>query len=68
MKLAARIWREIGLLAIRQAARISQHVLATRPQGDGASNVRFDNVIVVNPPSPSGYVANRDSMGGYGQL
>ena len=25
-------------------------------------------VIVVNPPSPPGYVANRDSMGGYGQL
>jgi anaerobic magnesium-protoporphyrin IX monomethyl ester cyclase len=29
---------------------------------------RFTNVIVINPPSPPGYVANRDSMGGYGQL
>ncbi len=25
-------------------------------------------VVVVNPPSPPGYFANRDSMGGYGQL
>lgn len=30
--------------------------------------MRFTKVIVVNPPSPLGYVANRDSMGGYGQL
>src|SRR5229473_1317394 len=30
--------------------------------------MRFKTVIVVNPPSPPGYVANRDSMGGYGQL
>lgn len=30
--------------------------------------VRFKTVVVVNPPSPPGYVANRDSMGGYGQL
>jgi radical SAM superfamily enzyme YgiQ (UPF0313 family) len=29
---------------------------------------RFKMVIVVNPPSPPGHVANRDSMGGYGQL
>ena len=28
----------------------------------------YSKVIVVNPPSPPGYVANRDSMGGYGQL
>src|SRR5258708_3440519 len=28
----------------------------------------FTKVIIVNPPSPPGYVANRDSMGGYGQL
>src|SRR5437764_11335752 len=39
-----------------------------------ASNVgssgaaRYEKVIVVNPPSPPGYVANRDSQGGYGQL
>jgi anaerobic magnesium-protoporphyrin IX monomethyl ester cyclase len=30
--------------------------------------MRFENVIVVNPPSPPGYVANKDSMGGFGQL
>jgi len=29
---------------------------------------RFTRVIVVSPPSPPGYVANRDSMGGFGQL
>src|SRR5260370_12025382 len=33
-----------------------------------ATPVRFKTVVVVNPPSPPGYVANRDSMGGYGQL
>src|SRR5260370_12141952 len=33
-----------------------------------ATLVRFKTVVVVNPPSPPGYVANRDSMGGYGQL
>ncbi len=30
--------------------------------------IRFKTVVIVNPPSPPGYVANRDSMGGYGQL
>lgn len=30
--------------------------------------VRFKRIILVNPPSPPGYVANRDSMGGFGQL
>ena len=30
--------------------------------------MRFDKIIIVNPPSPPGYVANRDSMGGFGQL
>jgi anaerobic magnesium-protoporphyrin IX monomethyl ester cyclase len=29
---------------------------------------RFDKVVVVNPPSPQGWVANRESHGGYGQL
>ncbi len=29
---------------------------------------RFDRVFVVNPPSPPGYVSNKDSMGGFGQL
>lgn len=30
--------------------------------------MRFSKVLVVNLPSPPGYVANRDSMGGFGQL
>jgi radical SAM superfamily enzyme YgiQ (UPF0313 family) len=30
--------------------------------------IRFDKVIVMNPPSPPGYVSNKDSMGGFGQL
>ncbi len=30
--------------------------------------MRFEQVVVVNPPSPPGYVANKDSMGGFGQL
>jgi anaerobic magnesium-protoporphyrin IX monomethyl ester cyclase len=29
---------------------------------------RFDKAIVVNPPNPPGYVSNKDSMGGFGQL
>src|SRR5258707_5387752 len=33
-----------------------------------ATPVRFKTVVIVNPPSPRGYVANRASMGGYGQL
>lgn len=28
----------------------------------------FEQVVVVHPPSPPGFVANRDSMGGFGQL
>ena len=37
--------------------------------GSGAGEARpFDRVVVVNPPSPPGYVANRESHGGYGQL
>ena len=30
--------------------------------------MRFDKVIVLNPPSPPGFVSNKDSMGGFGQL
>jgi anaerobic magnesium-protoporphyrin IX monomethyl ester cyclase len=30
--------------------------------------MRFSKVVILNPPSPPGTVANRDSMGGYGQL
>jgi anaerobic magnesium-protoporphyrin IX monomethyl ester cyclase len=30
--------------------------------------VRYEKVVVVNAPSPDGYVSNKDSMGGFGQL
>jgi hypothetical protein len=30
--------------------------------------MRFSKVVVVNPPSPPGYVSNKDSMGGFGQM
>jgi radical SAM superfamily enzyme YgiQ (UPF0313 family) len=30
--------------------------------------MRFDGVLILNPPSPPGYTANKDSMGGFGQL
>lgn len=30
--------------------------------------MRFDKVLLVNPPNPPGYVSNKDSMGGFGQL
>jgi uncharacterized radical SAM superfamily protein len=29
---------------------------------------RYDKVVVVNAPSPPGYMAHKDSMGGFGQL
>ncbi len=30
--------------------------------------MKFSKIIVINPPSPPGYVSNKDSMGGFGQL
>src|SRR5260370_11830873 len=30
--------------------------------------MRFKNASVVNPPSPTGFMSNKDSMGGFGQL
>ena len=30
--------------------------------------MRYSKIYVVNPPSPTGYVSNKDSMGGFGQL
>jgi anaerobic magnesium-protoporphyrin IX monomethyl ester cyclase len=30
--------------------------------------MRFRRAIIVNPPHPPGYVSNKDSMGGFGQL
>ncbi len=28
----------------------------------------YKNILLVNPPNPTGYVSNKDSMGGFGQL
>lgn len=30
--------------------------------------MRFKRAIIINPPHPPGYVSNKDSMGGFGQL
>ncbi|MGH2458483.1 MAG: hypothetical protein ACRDIY_06400, partial [Chloroflexota bacterium] len=30
--------------------------------------MRFEQAILLNPPNPPGYVSNKDSMGGFGQL
>ena len=30
--------------------------------------MNIHSVVVINPPSPPGYVSNKDSMGGFGQL
>src|SRR6516164_7959803 len=30
--------------------------------------MRFRRAVLVNPPHPPGYVSNKDSMGGFGQL
>ena len=30
--------------------------------------MRFNKILLVNPPNPPGYVSNKDSMGGFGQL
>jgi anaerobic magnesium-protoporphyrin IX monomethyl ester cyclase len=30
--------------------------------------MKFNRTVIVNPPSPVGYVSNKDSMGGFGQL
>lgn len=30
--------------------------------------MRYEHTIIVNPPNPPGYVSNKDSMGGFGQL
>jgi anaerobic magnesium-protoporphyrin IX monomethyl ester cyclase len=39
---------------------------ARRP---GAMNMgQLTKLIIVNPPNPAGYVSNKDSMGGFGQL
>ena len=29
---------------------------------------RFARAIIINPPNPTGYTSNKDSMGGFGQL
>jgi len=30
--------------------------------------MRYVKAVIVNPPNPHGYVSNKDSMGGFGQL
>lgn len=30
--------------------------------------MQFNKILLVNPPNPTGYVSNKDSMGGFGQL
>src|SRR5580693_5664956 len=30
--------------------------------------MKYAKIFVINPPSPPGYVSNKDSMGGFGQL
>ena len=30
--------------------------------------MRFQKAIIIDPPNPPGYVSNKDSMGGFGQL
>src|SRR5438552_17236111 len=40
----------------------------TQKRSGGDEVTRFQKVLVINPPSPPGYVANRDSQGRYGQL
>lgn len=36
--------------------------------GNERASTRFERVVIANFPSPPGYVANKDSMGGFGQL
>ena len=30
--------------------------------------MKYAKAIIVNPPNPKGYMSNKDSMGGFGQL
>ena len=34
----------------------------------GFKSSRFKNALLINPPNPPGFVSNKDSMGGFGQL
>lgn len=40
----------------------------TETEKEHEMSPRYDNVIVVNAPSPPGYMSHKDSMGGFGQL
>jgi anaerobic magnesium-protoporphyrin IX monomethyl ester cyclase len=40
----------------------------TYDQLSEGTSMRYEKVIVLNPPNPPGYVSNKDSMGGFGQL
>ena len=33
-----------------------------------SASARYRQAVVINPPNPTGYVSNKDSMGGFGQL
>lgn len=43
-------------------------MIATTEQATNIVTARYEKVVVMNPPSPPGYVSNKDSMGGFGQL
>jgi len=51
----------MNLIAIRSSENSTAGTCDTVPR-------RFDRVVALNPPSPPNSGANRESMGGYGQL
>ena len=45
--------------------------MVTEQQSTSITSVeqpRFARAIIINPPNPTGYTSNKDSMGGFGQL
>jgi len=42
--------------------------METAHQTASATQPRFGRAIIINPPNPTGYTSNKDSMGGFGQL
>ena len=30
--------------------------------------MNFKKIFIINPPNPAGFISNKDSMGGFGQL
>lgn len=43
-------------------------IAQTKTVAEKQNTLAFKSVIVINPPNPPGYVSNKDSMGGFGQL